>query len=281
MACDSPIYIHVKFRGEIPFPCGKCPPCRKRKVDQWVFRLLEEDKVSEMSHFITLTYDTEHVPISQNGFMTLDKSDLQKFWKRLRKNTGYEKIKYFACGEYGEARYRPHYHAIVFNVPTVVSYAQAWSLDGQAIGSVDVGNVSGNSIAYVAKYMDKDGRIPAHGRDDRVPEFITMSKGLGSAYLDSMEILQYHRSRLDQLFLTRKGGYRIAMPKYYRERIWDEHERSLQIPIIREAVKRAQELKDKKLINRGIDPHKFNESEKIGRYERFHNTKKHKKRNQD
>ena len=59
--------------------------------------------------------------------MTLQKSDLQKFFKRLRKKT-HEKISYYAVGEYGDNTQRPHYHIILFNaIPRIVE--AAWSID--------------------------------------------------------------------------------------------------------------------------------------------------------
>ena len=182
MPCDSPIYIHVKFRGEIPFPCGKCPPCRKRRVDSWAFRLMQEDKISKSAHFVTLTYDKDHLPRSKNNLPTLVKSDLQKFWKRLRKNTGFSNIRYYAVGEYGKINSRPHYHAVVFNCKTPEAYGNAWSVNGSPIGDVHVGTVTGDSVAYCAGYVDKRKGIPVHKRDDRLKEFSCMSKGLGKSY---------------------------------------------------------------------------------------------------
>ena len=43
----------------------------------------------------------------------LSKTDLQKFFKRLRKSYG-KKVRYFACGEYGPEHFRPHYHVLFF-----------------------------------------------------------------------------------------------------------------------------------------------------------------------
>ena len=62
--------------------------------------------------FITLTYDNEHLPKDES----IDKDELQRFFKRLRKNYPPKTIKYFACGEYGDKKKRAHYHAIIFGV---------------------------------------------------------------------------------------------------------------------------------------------------------------------
>ena len=65
------------------------------------------------TRFLTLTYADEHLP--PNGSLVV--ADLQKFIKRLRKhyakrNNGI-KLRYYACGEYGDRYGRPHYHAII------------------------------------------------------------------------------------------------------------------------------------------------------------------------
>lgn len=104
---------------------------------------MQEERHAISAYFITLTYDTSHVPISKNGFMDCNKRDLQLFFKRLRKAHGVlskqlsalpsvrraslsiqerdilqhagSNIKYYAVGEYGGRKYRSHYHAIIFN----------------------------------------------------------------------------------------------------------------------------------------------------------------------
>lgn len=225
MACLSPFYVRVKDRW-IPTPCGRCPPCKKRRVDGWVFRLLQEDRRSSSAYFVTLTYENAHVPISPNGFMTLDKKEFPKYMKRLRKLCPGVNLKYYACGEYGSKNHRPHYHAIIFNVPKKELLFDAWHLDGSALGDIHVGDCSGDSIAYCMKYIDK--RTPKfHERDDRVPEFSLMSKGLGSNYI-TPTIEKYHNADLSRMFLTLDGGHKIALPRYYRNRLYDEDSRSEQ-----------------------------------------------------
>lgn len=171
--CKTPITITIKRTDEkTSVPCGRCPLCLARRVSGWSFRLMQEDKVSLSSHFVTLTYDTDHVPISGRGFMSLQKRDVQLFFKRLRKVND-NKLKYYAAGEYGTKWGRPHYHIILFNCDPDTIHA-SWQQ-----GSIHTGIVSAASVGYTLKYMCKPSRIPVHANDDRVPEFSLMSKNLG------------------------------------------------------------------------------------------------------
>lgn len=205
MACRSPYFVDIKGNPKaIPVPCGRCPPCQRRRINDWVFRLLQEDKVSVTSYFVTLTYDNDSVPLSPRGWMTLNKSDYQKYMKRLRKLSP-RKLKYYAVGEYGSKTDRPHYHAIIFNaLPDDI--VDAWSVNGVPIGNVFIGNVSGDSIGYTAKYISKESRIPVHARDDRIKEFSLMSKGLGKCYLDDVKNVKYHKADLSRTFVTHMNG---------------------------------------------------------------------------
>ena len=84
--CYTPYLVNnPETKDKIPVPCGKCPQCTARRTSGWSFRLVQQEKVSNKSSFITLTYDTKFVPISRNGFMSLNKRDLQLFLK------GYER----------------------------------------------------------------------------------------------------------------------------------------------------------------------------------------------
>jgi len=244
MACDHPIWVFggIDSPGQerVPVPCGRCANCKRRRVNQWVFRLLQEQKVHDYCHFLTLTYDTGVVPISPNGFMTLDKGEYPRFMKRLRKLLPGVTLKYYYCGEYGTIRGRPHYHAIVFGCPDPELYHKAWSLDGSSFGDIVVGTVTEESISYVMKYIDKSSFRPKHGRDDRVPEFSGMSKGLGESYV-TPAIKQYHKDDISRLYCTKPGGYRVSMPRYYRERIFSKRERLAQVPIIQDAVAKTIE----------------------------------------
>lgn len=166
MKCSHPIVV-----GGRVLPCGKCIMCRKGKVNEWAYRLCLEKSIWKDASFITLTYNEENLP--ENGLLV--KSDLQKFFKRLRK---YVDVRYFACGEYGSQFGRPHYHAIVFglNYKNVDLVEKTWKK-----GFVKVLPFQEKSAFYVAKYCTKSFQQEKDG----VREFVIMSKRLAFSYYET------------------------------------------------------------------------------------------------
>ncbi|QCS37362.1 replication initiation protein [Tortoise microvirus 93] len=239
---ENPAFPIRSKERYLPVPCGKCPPCCERKSNAWQFRLLQQEKVSDSAAFITLTYNTDHVPISKRGYMTLDKTDFQKFMKRLRKLHPFTtKISYYAVGEYGSTTFRPHYHAIIFNCD-LTQIQKAWTnpKTNKPIGECHAGSVTGASIAYTCKYLSKGKIIPVHANDDRLPEFSLMSKKLGANYLTPAAI-EYHKADITRNYVTLEGGVKIAMPRYYREKIYNDEERHEQGKQIAKSSERAEQ----------------------------------------
>lgn len=225
MRCDTPFMKRVDGRLKVlELPCGKCPPCKKRRVNDWTFRLMQEDKRSTSSYFVTLTYDNDSIPRTPNGFLTLKKDDVQKWLKRLRK-VNKSKIRYYCVGEYGGQRMRPHYHLIMFNVDDIENIASCWNK-----GLVHIGQVTTDSVGYTCKYIDKAQQIPKHPNDDRLREYSTMSNNLGDNYL-TPEVVKWHRQDLSRTYVVTEGGYKYAMPRYYKERIYTKDERIQQVSL--------------------------------------------------
>jgi len=130
---------------------------------------MHETSEHKSSLFVTLTYSEEAMPIAGR----LQKPDLQKFLKRLRKSYP-EPIKYFACGEYGEKFGRPHYHLIIFNMypqdePII---KKAWDQ-----GLIHIGSVTPHSARYVASYIQKKYYGDPTNRDSDL--FQLQSQGIG------------------------------------------------------------------------------------------------------
>lgn len=151
----------ISFNGypgykPVMLPCGQCRGCKLERARQWSMRCVHEAQMYGDGHdnaFLTLTFNDESLLKRPNPW-SLNKKELQDFWKRLRKHeTGinevintrikdgieeeyqHKPIRYYAAGEYGGkcracgiqesfhsrdgcANFwpgRPHYHALTFN----------------------------------------------------------------------------------------------------------------------------------------------------------------------
>lgn len=133
-------------------PCGKCLGCKADASMFWAIRCFHESTLHPVNSFLTLTYE--------NAPDRLVKTDLQKFFKRLRHSFDF---RYFACGEYGESTHRPHYHALIFgqnfrsdsfqindSLYSSPSVSESWGH-----GLVSLGDVTMSSCCYVAGYVYK------------------------------------------------------------------------------------------------------------------------------
>lgn len=217
MKCISPVKTRNKETGDwLDYPCGQCMACRITRRQEWTLRLMLEMGEHEYSYFVTLTYNDENLP--ENG--SLKKKDLQKFLKRLRFKHKSKTIRYFACGEYGDKKKRPHYHVIVMTEEdmsirfgrtkggkTIIEnsdFHSSWINDNKPIGHVDIAIIpshgDGVRIAqYVAGYTVKkytgsgvykrtikqDGVYNEYCEiefKDREPEFATMSRKPGIGF---------------------------------------------------------------------------------------------------
>lgn len=216
--------------GDLEIPCGRCIDCRLEYSRQWAIRCMHEAQLHRHNCFLTLTYDNDHLPI--NG--TLKKDDLQKFFKRLRKHISPKKIRYYACGEYGDQNQRPHYHCLIFGYtpsdgiltqhrPTSdLYYSQQLHLIWQK-GLITYGQVTFESAAYVARYATKkitgDRAQQHYERVDPgtgqvvslLPEFACMSlkPGIGKNWYTKYQTDVYPSDDV----VTR--GYKSKPPRYY------------------------------------------------------------------
>lgn len=221
----------------IEIPCGKCIGCRLRHAETWSIRCLLEAQRYKDNVFLTLTYDPDHLPYSvdEDGVLngTLKKRDLQLFWKRLRKALPREQhIRYFACGEYGDKTFRPHYHAIVFNFkppdlefyrrsPTGdIYYHSKWLDEIWENGAVIVGDVTKETCAYTARYVIKkaqDSSLNELYSDMNIQEeFIVMSRRPGIAadvYLNDVDFDSYDIHHIS----TDSGSISYTAPRYFRK----------------------------------------------------------------
>lgn len=160
-------------------PCGQCEDCLKKRVQSWTLRMMHEhENFHGKASFITLTYRNEDLP----EHFSLRKTDFQKYMKRFRKHwTG--KVKYYACGEYGENRNRPHYHVIIFGIDPVAYKLLQDRKNIWPFGTTHIGHcVQAEACAYVAKYVQKMNRAKGADWTPRERPFSLQSKALGASY---------------------------------------------------------------------------------------------------
>lgn len=247
MQCLEPISIRnpkgKSAADRITVPCGKCAACLQNRRGEWTTRLKIELEDATSAFFLTLTYNEEHLTYGY-GAPTLVKSDLQKFLKRLRKSIQPHKIRYYAVGEYGTCTLRPHYHIILFNLPVdkIDNVRQAWSdKQGQEIGHIDAGSVTGGSIHYVTKYHINKNTSP----DGVEPSFCLMSRqpAIGHRYIDKYGV--NHRNRVDRAYICERGGEKLRLPRIYKDKLYSSFQRE-KIRLLNE--KRLDELNDTEKI---------------------------------
>lgn len=228
-----------------PVPCGQCIGCRLERSRQWALRCLNETQLHDRNCMVCLTFSDPHLPPGGD----LDVKPLQLFLKRLRKLAGDVKIKFFACGEYGEKKGRPHFHVLLFNwdfadkvlytvrndIPVYRSETleRLWSdgKTGESLGISEIGSVTFESAAYVARYIlkrelvldkrfeDEDGKkwdVVARTGEIRKPEFVVMSRG-GRGGRGGIGREWYEKFKLDMypedFYIVR--GRKVKPPRYY------------------------------------------------------------------
>lgn len=160
---DSSQLRHIFFtqvQGTVPF--NRASSKYEEVKDNW---FLSMDAISS---FIAKT--KTDTPYGEDGRLSdrygdnlipfLNYVDVQNYIKRLRKhlfqNLGsYETLHFYAVGEYGPVRFRPHYHLLLFTNSDKVAqvlrhcHDKSWKL-----GRSDFQRSAGGACSYVASYVN-------------------------------------------------------------------------------------------------------------------------------
>lgn len=272
---SSPSMNDLKMFDPIQLPCGKCIGCRLKYSRDWALRCVHEAKLHDRNCFITLTYDDDHIHWSEiTGEQTLYKKDLQDFFKRLRRHIEPAKLRFYACGEYGDVTHRPHYHAIIFgydfpdkkffkirgSYPTYISdlLTKIWKN-----GNTLVAGVSFDSCAYVARYVLKklNGELANEKYEGIQKEFVNMSRrpGIARDFYDKYknDIFPY-----DECIVTDNGKVRKCKPSRYYDRLFD-----IEQPDLMEEVKNKRKIQA--LKNSDVDSDGYISDERLADKESY------------
>lgn len=208
----------------IPTKCGCCIECRKEKQREWRVRLDEELR-SNFGYFTTLTISPEGIKeIEEKSGLKWEENPneiatkgLRLFLERVRKDIG-KSIKHWCVTELGEKKDRIHLHGIFFGQKSAELIRKHWKYGFVFIG----GYCNSRSVNYMTKYMLKvDIKHPTF------KQIVLASAGIGAGYMDRLDYLwqKQNYKNINVATYTFRNGTKMAMPKYYKNKIFTDKER--------------------------------------------------------
>jgi hypothetical protein len=223
----------------VPVGCGKCIECKKQKSREWQVRLQEEIRNNTNGKFITLTFSNESIiELTEDSKLegyNLDNEiatkGVRRFLERWRKK--YKKsIRHWLVTEIGgNNTERIHIHGIIWTNELeeiskiwkygIITIGERKYYKGKEMNKNSIGYVNEKTINYIVKYVNKI--------DQKHKEYnskILCSHGIGNNYTNRIDSKtnKYKDINTDETYKTRQG-IKLAMPIYYRNKIYNEEER--------------------------------------------------------
>lgn len=258
-------FIFVKnseYKHHLPpdklFTCKQCLLCRLASSLEWSVRMMHEAQMHEESIFLTLTQNPEHMPSDRQ----LDHRHFQLFLKRMRKHYG--PMRFYMCGEYGDNKINPHYHAIIFGVhiddmelfttnqrgDKIYKSATVEKIWGR--GFITIGEVNKTTCAYTAGYLLKDmsmtGIKQLEYPDSETGEIINRKRpyngmstnpGIGKDWYD-----KFNSDVFPHDYCVHKGQ-KVPTPSYYRRLLVKANpELAEQLLALRELALETEQFKE-------------------------------------
>lgn len=231
----------------VPIGCQQCIECRKQKARGWQVRLLEDLKYHKNGKFITLTFSDESIKKLKehiDGKLSVDEDGVlldsplegyeldneiatlgvRLFLERWRKK--YKKsLRHWLVTEIGHnGTQNIHLHGIVWTddvkeVERIWNYGFVWK--GEDNRGRIINYVSEITVNYIVKYIHK---VDVKHKEYR--SLVLTSPGIGAGYMDNIEHKKnkYKGVDTDTTYRTRQG-FKIALPIYWRNKIYSEAER--------------------------------------------------------
>lgn len=241
-------HMNDKRVSLVPIGCQECMECRKQKAREIQVRLLEDIRHNKHGIYIALTFSNEEYTKLIRLIEKRDKKNSRKlegydkdnelitiavrrFTERYRKK--YEKtIRHWLISELGHGETEHiHLHGIVWIEPNKYikeSHLSIKELQKEFIekywkyGDVWVGDyVNEKTVNYCTKYVTKIDKEHKYYKSK-----ILSSKGIGKDYMIRTDVKKnkYNGEKTREYYTTR-NGYKIALPKYWRNKIYTEEER--------------------------------------------------------
>jgi len=246
----------------IPIGCQNCIECRKQKAREWQIRLSEEIRNHKNGKFICLTFNNESLKQLAKDVQTTHKKTLRKtitlcngkkrnyykkekleikaeitgynldnaiatlamrrFNERYRKEYG-KAIRHWTITELGsKTTEHIHIHGILWTditypeIKKIWGYGYIWPRPHEEKYTY----VSERTINYVIKYVTKID--PLH---KTYKSIILSSSGIGAEYIYRIKKKHIFNESDTSVTYKTRTGHEIALPTYYRNKIWTDEER--------------------------------------------------------
>lgn len=209
----------------VPVGCGKCMECMKKKARDWNVRLMEESRSRRDGVMVTLTFSDESIAKLAEGIKLsgyeLDNEIAKKatrlFLERWRKK--YKKsIRHWLVTELGHnGTENIHMHGIMWTDKPKTEIEKIWGYGYTWFGTY----VNERTVNYITKYVHKIDQ----DHKEYKPRILT-SAGIGGSYVNRKDAKnnKYKEGKTNEAYKNRQG-YKMALPIYYRNKIYTEDER--------------------------------------------------------
>lgn len=219
----------------VPVGCQDCIECRKQKARSWQIRLLEDIKTNKNGKFITLTFSDESYAELSEEIIKQDAKEkietpkgyildnriatlaMRRFNERWRQKTG-KALRHWMVTELGhKGTENIHMHGIIWTNKDIDTIKDTWKYGFIWMGKY----VNGSTVNYIVKYVNK--RDLDH---KSYKSIILTSPGIGANYMNNEDWKKNKYNGTDTIETYRtETGHKIAMPIYWRNKIYSEEER--------------------------------------------------------
>lgn len=234
----------------VPVGCGKCYECKKKKSREWQVRLNEEIRDNNNAKFITLTFSDESLyqltngldinnkkicePINLEGYNLENECatvGVRRFLERWRKK--YKKsVKHWFITELGgNSTERIHLHGLIWTNELediskiwqygIITIGNSKFNNGIRLDNKSLGFVNEQTINYIIKYVNKLDKLHPNYNSK-----ILTSNGIGKNYINRIDASnnKFNGKNTNETYKTKKG-LKIALPIYYRNKLYNEKEK--------------------------------------------------------
>lgn len=231
MACSNPFYldsVRDAFGKLIPLSCRyKCLCCRQDIVNDWSNRATYEQQTHASCCGLSITYNDWWLPIDNvtPGYRraSLRKDHLLNLIDTARhrirsKYPEFAGFTWFASGEYGDEKCRPHYHLALYGVPMRVAreiFGSSWYRGGIKYKPLKFGHIN-----YFLKYIledkiDKSSFYDKYFVRGMEFPFYSHSRGFGKG------LYYEHRWEIAEHGCMFFGQRRVRVPPYWKNKfLW-------------------------------------------------------------